>query len=98
MPTMRSVRSSTGRRAGHTPIVHVVERGGHEEQRTLAFRDYLRDHPEAAREYEDLKRALATRFTGNDPESREAYAHAKTDFVERVTALAVGSGYPKAFA
>ncbi len=80
----------------HTHHVHVVERGGQEEQRTLAFRDYLRDHPETAREYEELKRALAMRFTGNDPESREAYAHAKSDFVERVTVLAVGSGYPKA--
>ena len=77
--------------------VHVVERGGHEEQRTLAFRDYLRDHPDTARAYEDMKRALAARFTGNDPESREAYAHSKTDFVERVLILAIGSGYPKAF-
>lgn len=82
----------------HTHHVHVVERGGHEEQRTLAFRDYLRDHPEAAREYENLKRALATRFTGHNPESREAYAQAKSDFVEQLTALALGSGYPKAFA
>ena len=81
----------------HTHHVHVVERGGHEEQRTLAFRDYLRDHPHTARDYEDLKRALATRVTGNDPESREAYAHAKTDFVERVLVLAIASGYPKAF-
>jgi len=80
----------------HTHHVHVVERGGHEEQRTLAFRDYLRDHPETAREYEDLKRALAGRFPGNNPESREAYAYAKTVFIERILILAVGSGYRKA--
>jgi len=28
----------------HTHHVHVVEHGGIEERRTLAFRDYLRDH------------------------------------------------------
>lgn len=81
----------------HTHHVHVVERGGHEEQRTLAFRDYLPDHPDPAREYERLKRALATRFTGNDPESREAYARSKSDFIERVLVLAFGSEYPKTF-
>ena len=53
-------------------------------------------HSDAAREYEDLKRALAECFTGNDSESREAYARAKTDFVKRVTVLAVGTGYLKA--
>jgi GrpB-like predicted nucleotidyltransferase (UPF0157 family) len=42
----------------HTHHVHVVESGGAEERRTLAFRDYLRDHSEVAREYEDLKRGL----------------------------------------
>lgn len=73
----------------HTHHVHVVERDGHEEWRTLAFRNYLRDHPDVARQYADLKRALATRFAGHDSESREAYAHAKTDFVQRVTALAL---------
>jgi len=33
----------------HTYHVHVVEAGGDEERRTLAFRDYLRAHGEAAR-------------------------------------------------
>ena len=30
----------------HSHHVHVVEYGGREERRTLAFRDYLRDHPQ----------------------------------------------------
>ena len=81
----------------HSHHVHVVERGGHEEVRTLAFRDYLRDHVAAAHEYESLKRGLAMHFTGIDPESREAYAKAKAGFIERVVALALGSGYPKEF-
>lgn len=78
----------------HTHHVHVVERGGHEERRTLAFRDYLRDHADAAREYERLKRAVAAQVVGNDASSREEYARRKTDFIEQVIALALRSGYP----
>jgi len=78
----------------HSHHVHVVERGGREERRTLAFRDYLRDHPDAARQYEDLKRRVAAEVLADNPPSRERYAAAKTDFVERVVALAVAGGYP----
>ncbi|HEY7191930.1 MAG TPA: GrpB family protein [Vicinamibacterales bacterium] len=79
----------------HTHHVHVVASGSEEERRTLAFRDYLRDHADAAREYEQLKRELAAQLVGADAESREAYAGAKTDFVQRVVAEALRSGYPR---
>ena len=79
----------------HTHHVHVVERGGREERRTLAFRDYLRDHSGVAREYEDLKRTAAAHIVTVDPESQERYAGAKTDFIERVVGLAIASGYPR---
>lgn len=79
----------------HSHHVHVVERGGREERRTLAFRDYLRDHPDVAREYEDLKRTVAARIVAADPESQERYALAKTAVIERVVALAVAAGYPR---
>jgi len=72
----------------HTHHVHVVEAGGAEERQTLAFRDYLRGHPDAAREYEALKRALAAAFGGADAAAREAYASAKSEFVMRIDALA----------
>ena len=78
----------------HTHHVHVVERGGREERRTLAFRDYLRDHPDVAREYEQLKYDLARQFPGTNRDSREEYALAKTDFIERVVAQALRRGYP----
>ncbi len=78
----------------HSHHVHVVEKDGQEERRTLAFRDYLRDHAEVAREYEDLKLTVAAQVVTADPESQERYALAKTDFVERVVALAVATGYP----
>lgn len=77
----------------HSHHVHVVERGGREERRTLAFRDYLRDHPGEARDYERLKRDLAGQSEAADPESRERYARGKTDFIERVIALAREAGY-----
>jgi GrpB-like predicted nucleotidyltransferase (UPF0157 family) len=77
----------------HTHHVHVVESGGEEERRTLAFRDYLRDHDDLAREYEALKRALAGRIGFDAAPAREAYAIAKTEFVERVLARASAEGY-----
>jgi GrpB-like predicted nucleotidyltransferase (UPF0157 family) len=79
----------------HSHHVHVVERGGLEEQRTLAFRDYLRDNPDEAREYERLKRRLAALNKGSDAESREDYARAKSGFIERIAALALAAGFPR---
>jgi len=73
----------------------VVQAGGDDERRTLAFRDYLRDHGDAARQYEQLKQRLAREHTLVDHASREAYARAKTDFIEQVVALAVSNGYPR---
>jgi GrpB-like predicted nucleotidyltransferase (UPF0157 family) len=77
----------------HTHHIHVVEHGGLEERRTLAFRDYLRDHEDAAREYERLKLELARNLVGADHESREQYARDKSDFIERVTREALDLGY-----
>jgi GrpB-like predicted nucleotidyltransferase (UPF0157 family) len=78
----------------HTHHVHVVESGGPEERRTLAFRDYLRDHADVAGEYERLKKSLAARADAADPASGERYAEAKTEFVERIVSVALAGGYP----
>ena len=79
----------------HTHHVHVVKAGGDEERRTLAFRDYLRDHSDQARQYEELKRNIVARLNPTDRESREAYACAKTGFVERILAIALSADYPR---
>ena len=79
----------------HSHHVHVVQSGGVEERRTLAFRDYLREHPAVAGEYEELKRNLAARHSGSSPLSQEAYADAKTEFITGVTDRAVAKGYPR---
>jgi len=77
----------------HSHHVHVVEAGSAEERKTLAFRDYLRSHPEAAREYVQLKRSLAAEYGGDDDASREAYAAAKSGFVNAVDVRAYYDRY-----
>jgi GrpB-like predicted nucleotidyltransferase (UPF0157 family) len=78
----------------HTHHVHVVRAGGAEERATLAFRDYLREHPETVRAYETLKRGLAPRYAATTFASRQAYADAKTEFVSAVTTRALAEGFP----
>lgn len=73
----------------HTHHVHVVEAGGAEERRTLAFRDHLRAHAGAARDYERLKRELISRLAPHDHATREAYTRGKTAFIERIIAAAM---------
>ena len=49
-------------------------------ERHLLFRDFLRNHPETAQKYDELKRMLATKY-GAD---RESYTNAKTEFIASV--------------
>lgn len=79
----------------HTHHLHVVLSGGTEERRTLAFRDYLRAHSEAAREYEAAKRELAPRYDAASFGSRQAYADAKSELIARMTGRALAEGFPK---
>lgn len=78
----------------HTHHLHIVESGSDEERKILAFRDYLREHPGAAKEYDELKRDLAAKHRGEDFSSRQAYAEAKTEFVAHITKQALKEGYP----
>jgi GrpB-like predicted nucleotidyltransferase (UPF0157 family) len=80
----------------HSHHVHVVEAGGVEEARTLAFRDYLREHPAVVAAYARLKHDLAPHFSASDPAARQAYADAKGEFIERIIAAALAEGYPRA--
>jgi GrpB-like predicted nucleotidyltransferase (UPF0157 family) len=82
----------------HTHHVHVVRAGDAEEARTLAFRDYLRAHPDVARDYENLKRRLISEHEAGHLASEEAYADAKGPFVTAVTEQALVEGYPRAHA
>jgi GrpB-like predicted nucleotidyltransferase (UPF0157 family) len=64
-----------------THHIHVVEPGFADHWDRLLFRDYLIEHPEAAREYQALKLRLASAF----PNDRAAYTQGKTTFVLQVT-------------
>jgi len=72
-----------------THHVHLCARGSEQEARHLAFRDYLRAHPDTARQYLELKRSLAEQHTGTTQESRESYSLAKSSFVETVLQTAL---------
>lgn len=65
---------------------HFVEEGSPPWRDYLAFRDYLRAHPVAARQFGDLRTAPAARF----PQDREAYINGKAESVRRILQLAIG--------
>lgn len=60
--------------------IHVCPTGSEWERRHLAFRDWLRDHPEDAAAYERLKRELAERH----PRDLYAYIEGKTPFIREI--------------
>src|SRR4051812_48347910 len=75
--------------AFRTHHLHLVPVGAAQWIRPIAFRDYLKAHPDVAREYDGLKRELAARFRFD----REAYTDAKGPFIDAVTEKALASGY-----
>lgn len=79
----------------HTHHIHVCEHGGLEERRQLAFRDFLRDHPDVAKVYADTKRGLAPSASAATFDSRNAYADAKSSFIEPIIRRALEEGYPR---
>ena len=76
-----------------THHLHLCRVGSAEELSHLVFRDYLRDHPQTAREYEALKRSLAAAQPGTTLADRERYSLAKTPFIADVVTRALAQGY-----
>ena len=70
-------RDSEGKRTHH---IHMVEADSKLWER-LHFRDYLREFPEEAGRYAELKRRLA----GRHPADRVAYTEGKAEYVIAVT-------------
>lgn len=71
-----------------THHVHVVFHNGPFWRLNVLFRDYLRAHPDEARQYEALKRSLAAKFAS----SREEYTKGKDAFIKEVLARAGWAG------
>lgn len=65
--------------------LHCVVRGSDFWVRLLAFRDYLRAHPESAAAYYALKRELAVRYRKSE------YTDAKSPFIEGVLVSALST-------
>ena len=79
-----------GREAFTTPAatpnhhLYVCTADSRELARHLAFRDYLRTHPDEVRAYADLKWSLVAQFRLD----RDAYTRGKTAFIEQALAAA----------
>ncbi len=74
-------RNSEGQRTHH---IHMVEADSKLWER-LYFRDYLREFPDEARRYEELKRHLSDKY----PNDRFAYTNGKAEFVATLTERAL---------
>jgi len=70
-----------------THHIHAAPAGQFRER--IAFRDYLRTHPEDAGRYAALKHELARRHTAD----RETYTDAKGNLVQEITEKALKSGF-----
>jgi GrpB-like predicted nucleotidyltransferase (UPF0157 family) len=66
--------------------LHVVEMDSSFWKRHIAFRDYLRAHPDEADAYAELKIMLAKEHLAD----RDAYTDGKSSFVHRIEILATG--------
>ena len=60
--------------------IHCYEKNEKEFFQLVGFRDYLNEHAEAAKQYEDLKKKLASDF----PEDRVAYTKGKEAFIKGI--------------
>ncbi len=79
----------------HSHHVHVCVARGTREKHHLAFCSYLRDHGDAAADYEQLKRKLAGIHSASTREARNAYSAAKSSFIHDIVTRALAEGYPR---
>ncbi|MFJ8063267.1 GrpB family protein [Psychrobacillus sp. NPDC096426] len=77
LPGRRYFQKGGDQRTHH---VHMYEIGNGEIDRHIAFRDYLRMHANAAKEYADLKEALAKQF----PYDIESYINGKEHLASEI--------------
>lgn len=69
-----------GPESNRTHYLHVVKHGGSDWQKCIFFRDYLNEHPQAAKTYEKLKIELAKKFANDRPK----YTKAKEKFIRSI--------------
>ena len=69
-----------GPRTNRTHYLSLAESDSDFYREKIAFRDYLRTHPDAATEYDELKRELACEHSDDRPN----YTEKKGDFIEDI--------------
>jgi GrpB-like predicted nucleotidyltransferase (UPF0157 family) len=90
MPERRYFRKGRRGRDGDKYHLHVVQMDGAFWRRHLAFRDYLRAHPDTARQYAELKRRLAAEH-GTDVDGD---TDAKSEFILGIQEKAAAAPSP----
>ena len=90
MPMRRYFRKGRRGKEGDKYHLHVVEPNSEFWNRHLAFREYLLAHPEAAKDYAELKRRLAVEH-GTDV---DAYTDAKSEFILGIQEKAAAAPSP----
>ncbi len=83
-PTFKQTYNKGYTKYGFEEKVYHLHVGYGDDWSELYFRDYLIEHPEAAREYVELKIQLKDRFEHN----RDAYTDAKEEFVGKYSEIA----------
>ena len=68
-----------------THHIHCYLKDNDDYNSLVLFANYLNNHPEYAKQYNDLKIKLAREY----PDDRGAYGEGKTAFIERIVALAI---------
>lgn len=76
----RQILFAKGPTESRTHYLHITEHGSTVWKSDIAFRDYLRTHPDAVSAYEKLKMELATQY----PDKRGDYTAGKAEFIRAV--------------
>ncbi len=82
IPNRRYFQKGGDNRSHH---IHAFERGDFNVMRHIGFRDYLRAHPEVAKEYGQLKKDIAK--TCDNDSGR--YCDGKDAYIKRIEAIAI---------
>ncbi|MFD1021002.1 GrpB family protein [Thalassobacillus hwangdonensis] len=77
LPGRRYFRKGGDQRTHH---IHMYEESNNEIDRHLAFRDYLRTHPDERERYGNLKEELAKQY----PNDMESYINGKDSYVKEM--------------
>lgn len=77
LPGRRYFQKGGDERTHH---VHIYEKGSNEIKRHLAFREYLKKHPQKAEKYGTLKKELAKKY----PIDIESYIQGKEQLVKAI--------------